>query len=239
MIFFLHGTGQNGKGVLTSTIEWILADYCKSAGDEVFTETRNDRHSTEVARLSGARVVLVAEVEEGKRWAEARLKKMTGGDTITARFMRQDDFQFKPQFKPLISANHKPQIKSVDVAMRRRLHLIPFLVTIPPEKRDNELKAKLRDEGPGILQWMIEGCLEYLRIGLAPPASVVNATDEYFKDEDNIANWIDERCEVGKGLKIRGETVCVVEILRRESRARRRQHQAVQGGDEHLGYRDN
>ena len=201
VIFFLHGTGQNGKGVLTSTIEWILADYCKSAGDEVFTETRNDRHSTEVARLNGARMVLVTEVEEGKRWAEARLKKVTGGDTLTARFMRQDDFQFKPQFKPLISANHKPQIKSVDVAMRRRLHLIPFLVTIPPEKRDNELKAKLRVEGPGILQWMIEGCLEYLRIGLAPPTSVVNATDEYFKDEDNIANWIDERCEVGAGLK--------------------------------------
>jgi putative DNA primase/helicase len=201
VIFFLHGTGQNGKGVLTSTVEWIMADYCKSAGDEVFTETRNDRHSTEVARLQGARMVLVTEVEEGKRWAEARLKKVTGGDTLTARFMRQDDFQFKPQFKPLISANHKPQIKSVDVAMRLRLHLIPFLVTIPPEKRDNELKTKLRDEGPGILQWMIEGCLEYQRMRLAPPQSVVNATDLYFKDEDSVASWIEERCEVGKGLK--------------------------------------
>ena len=200
-IFFLHGTGQNGKGVLTSTVEWILADYCKSAGDEVFTETRNERHSTEIARLNGARMVLVSEVEEGKRWAEARLKKVAGGDTITARFMRQDDFQFRPQFKALISANHKPQIKSVDVAMRRRLNLIPFAVTIPPEKRDNELKAKLRVEGPGILQWMIEGCLEYQRIGLAPPKSVVDATDEYFKSEDNIAGWIEERCEVGVRLK--------------------------------------
>jgi putative DNA primase/helicase len=197
VIFFLHGTGQNGKGVLTSTVEWIMADYCKSAGDEVFTQTNHDRHTTEIARLQGARVVLVSEVEEGKRWAEAKLKKMTGGDTLTARFMRQDDFQFKPQFKPLISANHKPQIKSVDTAMRRRMHLIPFSVTIPPEKRDNELKAKLKDEGPGILQWMIEGCLEYQRIGLAPPQSVVDATNEYFKDEDNIANWISEQCEVG------------------------------------------
>ena len=191
VIFFLYGTGQNGKGVLTSTIEWIMADYCKSAGDEVFTETHNDRHTTEIARLKGARLVLVAEVEEGKRWAEAKLKKMTGGDTLTARFMRQDDFEFKPQFKPLISANHKPQLRSVDVAMRRRMHLILFLVTIPPEKRDNELKAKLKDEGPGILQWLIEGCLEYQRIGLAPPASVVEATDEYFRDEDSIANWIE------------------------------------------------
>ena len=209
VIFFLYGTGQNGKGVLTSTVEWIMADYCKSAGDEVFTETRNDRHSTEIARLNGARMVLVAEVEEGKRWAEAKLKKMTGGDTLTARFMRQDDFEFKPQFKPLISANHKPQLRSVDVAMRRRLHLIPFLVTIPPEKRDNELKAKLKDEGPGILQWLIEGCLEYQRIGLAPPASVVDATDEYFKNEDNIANWIDERCEVGAGACLIARRNCL------------------------------
>jgi putative DNA primase/helicase len=198
-IFFLYGKGQNGKGVLTSTLEWILADYCKAAGDEVFTETRNDRHSTEIARLKGARVVLVAEVEKGRRWAEARLKKMTGGDTLTARFMRQDDFQFKPEFKPLISANSKPQLKSFDVAMRRRMNLIPFVVTIPPERRDTELKAKLKDEGAGILQWMIDGCLKYQRLGLAPPASVVRATDEYFRSEDGVANWINEWCKVGEG----------------------------------------
>ncbi len=200
VIFFLHGTGQNGKGVLTSTLEWILADYCKSAGDEVFTETKNDRHSTEIARLKGARVVLVTEVGQGRGWAEARLKKMTGGDTLTARFMRQDDFEFKPQFKPLISANHKPELKSVDVAMKRRMHLIPFGVTIPPEKRDSELKAKLKHEGPGILQWLIKGCLEYQQIGLAPPKSVVAATDEYFQGEDDVANWIEERCEVDEGF---------------------------------------
>jgi putative DNA primase/helicase len=199
-IFFLFGVGQNGKSVLTSTIEWIMGEYCKSAGDEVFTETRNDRHTTEIARLNGARVVLVAEVEQGRRWAEARLKKMTGGDTLTARFMRQDDFQFKPQFKPLISANHKPQLKSVDTAMRRRMNLIPFSVIIPPEKRDNELKAKLREEGPGILQWLIDGCLAYQRVGLAPPKSVVDATDNYFQSEDGVANWIEERCEVGPNL---------------------------------------
>jgi putative DNA primase/helicase len=199
-IFFLHGTGQNGKGVLTSTLEWIMADYCRSAGEEVFTETKNDRHLTEIARLKGARVVLVAEVEQGKRWAEAKLKRMTGGDTLTANFMRQDHFQFKPEFKPLISANHKPQLRSVDVATRRRMNLIPFSMTIPPEKRDNGLKAKLRAEGPGILSWMIDGCLEYQRIGLAPPKSVVEATNDYFKSEDGVANWIEEWCEVGPRL---------------------------------------
>jgi putative DNA primase/helicase len=125
---------------------------------------------------------------------------LTGGDTLTANFMRQDHFQFKPQFKPLISANHKPQLRSVDTAMRRRMNLIPFSVTIPPEKRDNELKAKLKDEGPGILQWLIDGCLAYQRMALAPPKSVVEATNDYFKSEDGVANWIEEWCEVGEGL---------------------------------------
>jgi putative DNA primase/helicase len=197
VIFFFYGTGQNGKGVLMSTLEWILGEYCKAAGDEVFTETKNDRHSTEIARLNGARVVLVTEVGQGKHWAEVRLKKMTGGDTLTARFMRQDDFEFKPQFKPLVSANHKPQLRSVDYAMRRRMNLIPFAVTIPPEKRDNELKEKLKAEGPGILQWLIIGCLEYQMFGLSPPQSVIDATDEYFQNEDGVANWIDECCETG------------------------------------------
>ena len=197
VLFFFHGAGQNGKGVLTSTVEWLMADYCKSAGDEVFTQTRNDRHTTEIARLNGARMVLVTEVEEGRRWAEAKLKKMTGGDTVTARFMRQDDFEFKPQFKPVISGNHRPRIQDVDVAMRRRMNLVPFAVTIPKEKRDSGLKAKLKEEGPGILQWLIDGCLAYQIFGLNPPAAAVAATDAYFADEDNVAKWVAERCDVG------------------------------------------
>jgi putative DNA primase/helicase len=199
-IFFFYGGGQNGKGVLTSTVEWLMADDCKSAGDEVFMESKNDRHSTEVARLKGARMVLVAEVEDGRRWNESRLKRMTGGDTITARFMRQDDFEFKPEFKPVIAGNHKPQIRNVNVAMRRRINLIPFLVTIPEERRDNTLKERLKDEGPGILKWLIDGCLEYQRIGLNPPQSVVAATDEYFLSQNTVAAWIEERCEVGEAL---------------------------------------
>jgi P4 family phage/plasmid primase-like protien len=200
-IFFLYGTGQNGKGVLTSTIDWIMADYCVTANDDVFTDTKQQRHLTEIARLNGARAVLVAEVEKGRRWAEARLKSMTGGgDKLAANYMRQDTFQFLPQFKPLISANSKPKLKSLDKAMRRRMHLIPFLVTILDAERDNKLKDKLKAEAPGILRWFIEGCVEYVRRGkLDPPASVVAATDEYFRSEDGVANWISECCDVGEG----------------------------------------
>jgi putative DNA primase/helicase len=197
VIFFFHGTGQNGKGVLTSILEWIMADYSVSANDELLTQTKTDRHPTELARLKGARMVLVTEVTEGRRWDEAKLKKMTGGDTLTGRFMRQDFFQFKPQFKPVVSGNHKPRIQDVDFAMRRRMNLVPFAVTIPKEKRDTDLKAKLKMEGPGILQWLLNGCLEYQLFGLNPPQSVIDATDAYFAEEDNVANWIDERCETG------------------------------------------
>jgi putative DNA primase/helicase len=201
VVFFLYGLGQNGKGVLTSLVEWLLADYCVTANEEVFLETRFERHSTEIARLAGARVVLVTEVEAGKRWAESRLKAMTGGDTITARFMRQDNFEFKPKFKPVVVGNRRPQLKSVDFAMRRRMHLVPFNVTIAPEKRDTGLKATLKAEGPGILSWLIEGCLEFQMIGLAPSRSVVDATNEYFTAEDNVASWIAERCDKGPNLK--------------------------------------
>ena len=102
---------------------------------------------------------------------------LTGGDKISARFMRQDYFEFAPQFKLVIAGNHKPGLRSVDEAIRRRFHLLPFVVTIPSAERDPDLRNKLRAEWPGILTWMIEGCLEWQDKGLLPPAAVLNATD--------------------------------------------------------------
>ena len=135
------------------------------------------------------------ETPEGRRWDEAKIKALTGGDMITARFMRQDDFEFKPQFKLVISGNHKPGLRSVDEAMRRRMHLIPFDVTIPPEERDPQLFEKLRREWPGILAWMVKGFMEWRRIGLAPPASVRAASDEYLEDEDSFGQWLEGNVE--------------------------------------------
>jgi putative DNA primase/helicase len=195
-IYFWHGGGKNGKGVLMSIIEWIMNGYCVTSNEEAFMMSSGDRHPTELARFKGARVVLVSEIAANRRWNEPRLKQLTGGDTIAARFMRQDFFEFKPEFKPQISANHKPILTSVGVAMRRRLRLIPFTVTIPDKEQDKELKEKLKAEAGGILKWAIEGCVDYLQNGgLRPPASVMVATDEYFASEDNVANWIVDRCE--------------------------------------------
>jgi putative DNA primase/helicase len=193
-LFFAYGTGANGKGVFLNTVAAILADYAKTAPMETFTATQGDRHPTELAGLMGARLVTAQETEQGRRWAESKIKSMTGGDPISARFMRQDFFEFVPQFKLLIAGNHKPGLRGVDEAIRRRLHLIPFTVTIPPEKRDKDLAEKLRDEWGGILQWMIDGCLEWQRDGLNPPAIVREATAAYLAAEDALAQWLDECC---------------------------------------------
>jgi putative DNA primase/helicase len=144
--------------------------------------------------LRGARFVASIETEQGRRWNESKVKAITGGDKVSARFMRQDFFEYTPQFKLVIAGNHKPAIRNVDEAMKRRMHLIPFTVTIPPERRDLTLTDKLLAERDGILAWALAGCLQWQRTGLQPPAIVVSATEEYFEAEDALGRWLDERC---------------------------------------------
>ena len=194
-LFFGYGTGANGKSVLLSTVAGILGDYHKTAPIETFTASNVDRHPTDLAMLRGARLVTATETVEGRQWAESRIKSLTGGDRVSARFMRQDFFEFMPQFKLFIAGNHRPGLRSVDEAIRRRFHLIPFAVTIPAEERDSELTEKLKDEWPGIMAWIVEGCLEWQSEGLAAPEAVTAATAEYLESEDAIAAWIDECCE--------------------------------------------
>jgi putative DNA primase/helicase len=194
-LFFAYGTGANGKSVLLSTVAGILGEYHRTAPIETFVASNGDRHPTDLAGLRGARLVTATETEEGRRWAEARIKQLTGGDTVSARFMRQDFFEYRPAFKLVIAGNHKPSLRSVDEAIRRRFHMIPFAVTIPADERDVELVEKLKAEWPGILAWLIEGCLEWQAEGLRPPQAVLEATDAYLSAEDAIAAWIDDRCE--------------------------------------------
>ncbi|WP_442753854.1 phage/plasmid primase, P4 family [Methylocystis sp. JAN1] len=194
-LFFGYGTGRNGKSVLLKTAADILGAYHKTASLETFTASNSDRHPTDLAGLRGARLVTASETEEGRRWAESRIKQLTGGDTVSARFMRQDFFEYRPQFKLVIAGNHKPSLRSVDEAIRRRFHLIPFAVTIPAEQCDPELAEKFRAEWPAILAWMIEGCLEWQRVGLQQPQAVREATAAYLEAEDAIAAWIDDKCE--------------------------------------------
>jgi putative DNA primase/helicase len=198
-LFFGHGTGANGKGVLIKTIASIMGDYHSTAPIETFTASATDRHPTELAGLRGARLVTATETEEGRRWAEARIKTLTGGDEIAARFMHQDFFRFTPAFKLLITGNHKPSLRSVDEAIKRRFHLWPFAVTIPEAERDPDLADRLKTEWPGIFDWLIEGCMEWQEHGLAPPQAVLDATSKYLEAEDAGAAWIEECCEIKVG----------------------------------------
>ena len=209
-LFFLYGTGANGKSVFVNTLSTILGDYATSAPMDTFMEARGDRHPTDLAGLRGARFVSSIETEQGRRWNESKLKAITGGDKISARFMRQDFFEYPPQFKLLIAGNHKPSIRNVDEAMKRRLHLIPFTVTIPPDKRDGALTEKLLAERDGILAWAVEGCLQWQQVGLEPPESVVSATEEYFDEEDAIGDFLEE-----EGQRHEQARVAVGEVFQR------------------------
>jgi putative DNA primase/helicase len=196
-LFFAHGTGANGKGTTFETIAKIMGSYARSAPMKTFTASKIEEHPTELAMLRGARMVMASETEEGRSWAEARIKQLTGGDRIPARFMRQDYFEFTPQFKLWIQGNHKPALRSVDEAIRRRFNLLPFTITIPREERDQKFaEDKLTKEHPGILAWMIQGCLKWQSDGLCPPQAVSEATAEYLKTEDALMQWFAESCVV-------------------------------------------
>jgi putative DNA primase/helicase len=187
-LFFLFGTGANGKTTFVNAITSCLGDYHRTAPIETFTDSKNERHPTDLASLRGARLVTAVETEEGRRWAESKIKALTGGDKIAARFMRQDFFEYAPQFKLVIAGNHKPGLRSVDEAIRRRFNLVPFTITIPLGERDEKLSDKFRNELPGILAWMIQGCLEWQTKGLAAPEEVKSATAAYLEAEERPTN---------------------------------------------------
>ncbi len=192
-LVFIHGPGGNGKSVFLNVLTAILNAYAATAAMDTFTASKSDRHPTDLAMLRGARLATASETEEGRAWAEARIKQITGGDPITARFMRQDFFTFTPQFKLTIVGNHQPVLKNVDDAARRRFNIVPFIRQ--PMNPDPQLEEKLKAEYPAILRWMIEGCLDWQKHGLVRPASVTAATEDYFVEQDLFGQWLEEECD--------------------------------------------
>jgi putative DNA primase/helicase len=195
-LFFIYGPGGNGKGIFVNTISAIMGDYAVAAAMNTFTATKNEKHSTDVAMLAGARLVTASETAQGQRWDQQKISALTGEDTISAHFMRQDNFSFKPEFTLIIVGNYKPALASVDEAMRRRVNIIPF--ENRPATPDRDLFEKLRAEWPAILRWMIDGCLDWQADGLQRAGSVVQRTEQYFYDEDTIAHWLDDECEADR-----------------------------------------
>jgi putative DNA primase/helicase len=196
---FVYGAGGNGKGVLMRTIADILGTYAHRAKPVTFAT--GERHPTEIAAMRGKRFVYCSETERGQTWAAGLIKDITGGDKLRARFMRQDEFEFQPEFKLIVSGNDEPQIESVDQAMRRRFFVIPFDRQFEGSNQDPHLGEKLRREWPGILWWMIQGCLDWQQHGLVLPERVRTATERYFERQDVFTQWLEEHAVRGVGLQ--------------------------------------
>ncbi len=196
-IFFFYGTGANGKSTFTRILQRIAGDYARTAPAEMFTIRKHQAHLTELARLAGARIVGASELNSGEKWNEQRIKSVTGGEPIVANFMRQDHFEYIPKFKLIFSANDKPTLNDFNEAMKRRIHLVPFEVTIPENERDPALFEKLKAEAPGILTWMLDGLVDWRENGLAVPEIVANATADYFEEEDVVGRWLKANCTEG------------------------------------------
>lgn len=196
-LFFLHGSGRNGKTKLLETIGATMGDYGKPTPFSTFLHKAHDDVSNDVAALRGARFVTAVEVNEGRRLNESLIKNMTGGDRVSARFLFSEFFEFTPVFKLWLAANAKPIIRGTDGAIWERIKLIPFTVTIPEAERDKHLLEKLTAELSGILLWAIEGCLRWQQKGLPMPEKIKEATASYRRQMDVLGSFIEEKCEVG------------------------------------------
>lgn len=188
----LFGSGANGKSVLIDTISTVLGDYAAAMPDGLLTVNRSDRHPTEVADLMGVRLAFAEETGQEAHLDEAKVKRLTGGSKLKARLMRKDFFQFEPSHTPFLITNHKPTIRGNDHGIWRRIHIIDFPHTVPVEKRDPDLKAKLLAEGGGILGWLVEGCRTYLEVGLMAPERVQAATALYRQQSDPFELFVAE-----------------------------------------------
>jgi putative DNA primase/helicase len=202
-LFILYGTGRNGKSTFIETMNAALGEYSRKAEMRAFlNKGDNAGVNNDIAALRGARLVSAVEIGAERRLNEPLIKEITGGDTITARFLFGEFFEFRPEFKVFLAVNHKPVIKGTDEGIWRRVRLVPFDVTIAPEKVDKELPEKLRAELPGILNWAIRGCLEWQRDGLQDPPEVLGATEEYRAESDTVAPFVNECCILGEGKSV-------------------------------------
>jgi putative DNA primase/helicase len=194
-LFLLWGTGRNGKSTFLEAVKYVLGTYGTSAAMSAFMESHHDGIPNDLAALSGARFVTAVESKESKRLDESKIKQITGGDTVTARFLHHEFFEFRPQFKIWLATNHRPAIMGTDEGIWRRLRLVPFTVYIADEKKDEKLPAKLVAESSGILNWALHGLADYLRHGLMEPEGVIEATAEYREAEDWLTRFLDEHTE--------------------------------------------
>ena len=212
-LFMFWGSGANGKSTFLRTIGTLLGDYSQNTATETLLIKKSGSIPNDIARMQGSRFVTASESEAGHKLAENLIKQMTGDDMISARFLHQEWFDFKPEYKIFLGTNNKPIINGNDYAIWRRIKLVPFEVAIPPEERDRELLAKLSNEISGILNWAIKGCLEWQAQGLGIPDEVTQATDEYRQEMDVLNDFISECCMEGKELFVHSAMLYEVYLI--------------------------
>jgi putative DNA primase/helicase len=200
-IFFMHGEGANGKSVLLEVLRATAGRYAHNLPSEALMTAKHERHPTTFAALQGKRLAISSEIEESSHWAEARIKQLTGDATLTARYMRGDEFTFNVTHKHVLAGNFKPRLKGDDHAMVRRMVLIPFNQRFTGTRCDDRLPEKLKAEYPGILSWAIEGARKWAADGLRIPGSVTDSSKEYMAEQNDIELWTGECCNVGNGLR--------------------------------------
>lgn len=200
-VFFLYGTGRNGKSTFLDVLREILGEYVSNIQPETIMVKNGSGNgiNSDIARLKGARMVTTVEPNEGVRINEGLIKQLTGDDAVTARKLYGNEFEFKPEFKLWMATNHKPIIRGTDEGIWRRIHMIPFTVQIPQEKVDRQLKSKLEREYSAILRWAVDGCILWQKEGLKQPRAVLDMVREYRREMDVISAFVDDRCELGEG----------------------------------------
>jgi putative DNA primase/helicase len=200
------GRGRNGKSVMLEVLRHVMGDYAKTAPASSFVGRKDGAIPNDIAALAGARFVTASETEENQRIDEVLVKSVTGGDSITARFLNREFFEFKPQFTLWMATNHKPRIKGTDLGIWRRLIVVPFKRTIEREAVDKGLTARLiEQEGPQILGWMLAGLKRWNETrhkALKIPEALQLAADEYQQEEDAVAQFLDSECEIGPAFDV-------------------------------------
>jgi putative DNA primase/helicase len=199
IMLILWGGGSNGKSTFVETIRHVMGSYAVMTRAETLMAKQNQGIPNDIAALASARLVTASETDRGKHLAEGTVKEITGGDTVTARFLNKEFFSFKPMFKLMLTTNNKPTIRGTDNGIWRRIHLLPFTVRFEGDAKDPMLGDKLKEEAAGILEWMIEGCEKWQLHGLLPPEAVTAATETYKKEQDTLAEFIETCCELKTG----------------------------------------
>jgi putative DNA primase/helicase len=198
-MFIMYGSGSNGKSTMWGTVMRVLGDYAMNTPVKTLLRKERDNGiNNDVARMVGARFVTASEPDMGKHLDVSTVKDLTGGDPVTARFLNKEFFTFDPVLKIWLSTNHKPIIRDTTNSIWRRLNLIPFLAKFDGASKDPELADKLLQEGPGILNWLVAGCEDWLRQGLNPPECVRAASEQYRNEMDPLGPFLLEYCDVGK-----------------------------------------